>query len=244
MRLQVLGTGSAGNCYAVTANGETLLLDCGIPDRKIIRAIDRIPVGCLLTHEHMDHAKAAKPLARLGVPIYASAGTFDAISWNGMDGVTVEAMEAVKAGSYTVLPFETQHDAAEPLGFLVRHDVTRETLIYATDTYYLRYRFPNINYWLIECNFVDETAQAQMEAGEINETLYHRLNGSHMSLRRLLVTLEANDLTDTRSIILIHLSEGRSNEKQMIQAVVEKTGIDDVYAAQAGMDIDLALAPF
>lgn len=244
MRLQVIGTGSAGNCYAVTVGDETLLLDAGIQDRKIKRALNRIPLGCLLTHEHMDHAKSAKKLARLGIPVYASAGTFEAISWDGMDGVTVTPQIAYQIGGFVVMAFETQHDAAEPIGFLVRHQDSGETLIYATDTYYLRYRFPGINYWLIECNYVEDIAESQIASGDIGENLYHRLNGSHMSLRRLAVTLKANDLTETRAIILIHLSDGRSDEQQMIDTIRHETGIEDVFAAQAGMDINLQLAPF
>lgn len=242
MRLKVIGTGSSGNCYAITASGETLLLDAGIQDKKIKRAIETLPVGCLITHEHMDHAKSAKKLARIGIPVYASAGTFEAIGFNG--GQVVESMKYYKIGGYTVLPFETQHDATEPLGFLIRNDKSKETLVYATDTYYLKYTFPGVNCWLIECNYMDDVAEAQMESGEIGENLYHRLNGSHMSLRRLAITLKANDLTDTRAIILIHLSDGRSDERQMIKTIRDETGISEVFAAKEGMDLSVALTPF
>ena len=72
----------------------------------------------------------------------------------------------------------------------------------------------------------------------------HRLKTSHMSLRRLLDTLRANDLTKTRAIVLVHLSDARSNERAMVEAIKEATLIDNVVAASDGMTIPLDLVPF
>lgn len=57
MNVKCLGTGSRGNCYALTDNeGHILLLDCGISLKDIKIGIDfqisKI-VGCLCTHSHL-----------------------------------------------------------------------------------------------------------------------------------------------------------------------------------------------
>ena len=55
-------------------------------------------------------------------------------------------------------PFNVQHDPVEPLGFIIDDAMARERLVYATDTYYLRYKLPGVHYWLVECNFCDDLA--------------------------------------------------------------------------------------
>ena len=82
-----------------------------------------------------------------------------------------------------------------------------------------------------------------MDSGEIPEAMRNRLLGSHMSLRHLIETLAANDLTQTRKIILCHLSDGRSDERRMVAEIAAATGIETI-AASNGMVIDLNLTPF
>jgi len=244
MWLQVLSTGSTGNCYALHAGGAILLLDAGVPIQRIIREVAnwRGIAGCVVTHEHGDHAKSAAALARMGVKVVMSAGTAAAIAKDGCltRFITPESLCAMKLVDFTVMPFDTQHDAAQPFGYLLRYEPTGETLLYATDTYYLKHTFPGVHYWIVECNYVEEIAyEADMPAA-----LRQRLKKSHMSLRRLVDALKANDLRKARAIVLVHLSDERSDERAMVRAVRDVTGIADVAAASAGMTIQLELNPF
>lgn len=250
MRLHVIGTGSSGNCYLVEAGGSILMLDAGVKMKDIKRAIPRPSrvAGCLVTHEHMDHAKSVYGVAELGIPVVMSQGTFEAIKRESSPipihfKLACDRL-AIVLGDFTIVPFKTQHDAEEPLGFIVRHNPTMETLLYATDTYYLAYTFPGIHHWLIECNYVDEILDQKTDSGEVSVSLRKRLRRSHMSLNRLLDALRANDLSKTRSIVLIHLSDQRSNEETMVKHVKEVSGIENVVAAEAGMDIPLEINPF
>ena len=247
MKLQVLSTGSIGNCYVLSAENDILLLDAGVSITRVLREVPNFSgvIACLITHEHGDHAKAAIALAGLGVKIIASKGTAEAL---GMDGgiykaVILRPLESLKLGNFEVMAFPTQHDAAEPFGFLARYTPTGETLLYATDTYYLANTFPGVNYWLVECNYLDEILDDQALDGNMSNSLRNRLKKSHMSLRRLLDSLKENDLTSTRKIVLVHLSDSRSNEKAMIRAIEKATGIE-VEAADAGKVIDLEMVPF
>lgn len=238
MLLRVIGTGSKGNCYALSDGSRTLLLDAGLPTHEIARAVDmRRVVGCLVTHEHQDHIKGASGMIKRGIPCYMSEGTAKGGDLTGYK--LVSAGKQISLDGFTVLPFEAQHDSQEPLGYLIRSKATRETVLYATDTYYLRYTFPGVNYWIIECNYCDSLlAEAE------NAALRKRLLHSHMSLNRLLDLFRANDLSHTRSIVLVHLSDERSNEAEMIERVKEVTGIAEVVAADNGIDIQLNLIPF
>lgn len=223
------------------------MLDAGLPIKRIVtaaRGLRNVHV-CLITHEHGDHIKAARDLALWGVDVYATHGTLEAA---GIDsGIVrihgVEYLKPIEIKGYTVLPFQTQHDAQQPCGFLIRSRSTGETLMYATDTYYLRNTFPGVNYWLIECNYCDDTLAEMLDSGEIDTTMRNRLLGSHMSLDRLKTTLQANDLSQTRTIVLCHLSDARSDENRMIREIAQATGCDTV-AAHNGESIELELTPF
>ena len=246
MKLKVVATGSAANCYVLYSDsGESLILDAGVPVRQVLPAIPdfRKVSGCLVTHEHNDHARAWQDYSMRGIPVLMSAGTYKALNQSKamIDYFTptlVKHMKRLKLGNYFVMPFQVQHDATEPIGFLIQYRPTGETVLYATDTYYLRYTFPGVNYWVVECNYCEELINEETDA-----VLRNRLKESHMSLRRLKDALAANDLTETAKIVLVHLSDSRSNERQMVDEITEQTGLE-VVAAAAGMKINLTLTPF
>ena len=57
MTLKCIGTGSSGNCYLlISDNGETLILDCGIPIKEIKKGLDwniRGIRGMIISHAHL-----------------------------------------------------------------------------------------------------------------------------------------------------------------------------------------------
>ena len=242
MKLYVAATGSAGNAYVLSSDdGESLILDAGVPFKRLLPGIPdyRRISACLITHEHMDHAARWAEYRQRGIHILASPGTWNCLTSEtlGIDEVAMPK-QTYNFGGFTVLPFETQHDAAQPIGFLIRCDKTGETTLYATDTYYLRYTFPGVNYWITECNYIEDLLTEDME-----KALVERLKQSHMSLRRLRDALAANDLRETAKIVLVHLSDSRSDEKRMVEEITQDTGIETV-AARAGAWIDLQRTPF
>ena len=222
MRLQVVATGSAANCYVLSSDtGESLILDAGVPVRQVHPAIPdfRKVSGCLITHEHADHARAWQDYSMRGIPVVMSKGTYTALNAKKavVDYFTptlVKPMQHMRLGDYIIMPFQTQHDAAESFGFLIQYRPTGETIIYATDTYYLRYTFPGVNYWIVECNYCEELIDAETDA-----VLRNRLKESHMCLRRLKEALISNDLTETAKIVLVHLSDSRSDEAQRVSEI-------------------------
>lgn len=249
MELEVIGTGSAGNLYVLRAGERAIMLDAGVAFihaiRKISELRDSSVLACLITHEHADHSQCVGAISRLGVQIITSKGTAEALHDKNplVPFVTMRSLEVKRVGQFIIMPFDTQHDAAEPFGFLIRYEPTGETLLYATDTYYLKYRFPGVNYWVVECNYCDDIMDDMQNEGSMTPELRKRLKRSHMSLDRLIATLNANDLTHTRKIVLVHLSDERSDEKAMVNRIRFETTIDAV-AATNGAKIPLELAPF
>lgn len=128
-------------------------------------------------------------------------------------------------------------------GFLIQNNETKEKLLYATDTYYIKYKFKSLNYLLIECNYISEIVKENMRNNTINKSRYTRLLESHLSLENLINFLKANDLSNTKKIVICHLSDQNSNEQQMLESIYNVTKIETI-AARPNMDIQLELYPF
>ena len=229
MDIKVLASGSSGNAYTISDGATTLLLDAGIPLKEIqirtgfkVKQID----GAFITHEHKDHSKAMKDLAKLGVDIYASRGTIEACGLSGHRFRPVESRKQVDVGSFRILPFAVEHDAAEPLGFLFTSLATGEKLLYFTDTYYLRYRFQGLTHIMAECNYTQAGIAESVAEGRIPIEMVPRLVRSHMSLEHLLDMLQANDMSKVRQIYLLHLSDNNSEAQRMKEAVQRQTGAE------------------
>jgi len=227
MDIKVLASGSSGNCYLVSDGVTPLLLECGISIKQIRRGLGfglTNVAACLVSHEHQDHAKAVADVLRAGVEVYTSPGTIKVLGLEHHRLRPVRAKETFKVGTWTVRAFETQHDAQEPLGFLLHSNVTGERLLYATDTYYIRYKFPRLNYIMVECNYAMDILEDNVRRGLVPEVLKKRLLTSHFSLENVKEFLKANDLSKVQEIHLLHLSDGNSDAERFKREVVELAG--------------------
>ncbi len=229
MDIKVMASGSTGNAYQVSDGKTSLLLDAGIPLKRIQEGLGyRVTeiAGCLVTHSHQDHSKAIKGLARLGVDIYTSRGTIDACGLAGHRIKPVKSLQEVTVGSFKVLPFDVQHDAPEPLGFLITSMATGEKLLYFTDTYYLKYRFNGLTHIMAECNYDLDTMRQSVDDGNVPEFVAKRIIKSHMSLEHLIDMLRANDLSRVRQIYLLHMSKNNSNDTKYRESIQRLTGAE------------------
>lgn len=208
-----------------------MLLDCGISYRELqIGAGFSLTGlgGCLLTHEHGDHAKAARALMRVGVDVYASSGTIRILRLDGHRVHAVRAREPFVIGSWRVVPFEAIHDAEEPFGFVMASTAGR--VLYLTDSAYCRYRVKGLTHVMIECNYSLEIMRRRRRCGELKLAQKSRVLTNHLGLERVLEMLKANDLSAVREIHLLHLSDGNSDAELFQKAVQGATG-KPVYVA-------------
>ena len=230
--IKCLASGSFGNSYAVDDGESVLLLEAGIQKNKILSGYaDRLArvAGCLVTHEHTDHAKAAVQLTDCGIDVYASQGTLDAIrptpTLRSYRFHTLHARKPAQVGSWAVIPWEAQHDAAEPLGFLLYSRHTKERLLFATDTYYIPHRFPQLDYIMVECNYDMSILLRNIAEGVTPESLKPRLLQSHFSLDNVRAFLSANDLSRVQHIYLLHVSDGNGDREAFGRDIKALTGI-------------------
>lgn len=227
--VKCLGSGSSGNSYLIYDGASALLIEAGLKRSEIISGyfdyLNKV-CGCLISHEHKDHSKSAADLAKYGIDLYASKGTFE-----GIGRITqkhrcnmISAGRQFKLGTYTVMPFETKHDCNDPLGFLIYSSVTREKLLFATDTYYIPNVFKDLNIIMVECNYTEKIMEKRIQNGTLNRSLALRIQESHFALENVIDFLNANDLSCVSVIYLLHLSADNSDPQLFKHKIMKLTG--------------------
>lgn len=231
MDIKVIGSGSSGNCYRVSDGKTALLLDAGLPIGRIREAVGfRLSdiSAALISHHHGDHFKAVPDLVKGGMDVYMSRECAGEKAFSSHRLRIVEPMKKVTVGTFEVIPFDVQHDAPGTLGYLLTSLETRERLLYFTDTFYVKYRFPGITHIMGECNYSSEIIYDSIERGYIPVELAPRLMRSHMSLEHFIEMLKANDMSKVRQIYLLHLS-GNNADRSRFRSEVEKVTGAEVY---------------
>lgn len=247
MTLHIIGSGSKGNGYLLKAlDGETLMLEAGVPFKSVLRALGgntKKVAGCLVTHEHGDHAKHVKDVLGYGIRTYMTQGTARVLAfrnpgWENMIH-TVDTDQQYQVGSFIIRPFDTVHDAEQPCGFLIWHQ-EMGNLLFATDTRYIPYTFENLSNIMIEANF----DRGMLDAREdIPESLKERIAANHMSIDSTLWSLGQQDLSQVNNIVLIHMSEHDGEPQAFMYKVLDNFG-KTVTVAERGLIITFNKTPF
>lgn len=231
MEIKTIASGSKGNAYVISSGRSKLLIECGINFDLIRKALDfdlSTVEGCLISHEHGDHVAGVKKMLRTSnIKLYASEGTLSVLKPLDSQQVVLKEKVAQNIGEWIVLPFRTEHDAKEPLGFIIQHK--NERLLFITDSYYVRYKFKNINYLMIECNYSTDILEQNVTDRLIHPTQKKRVLKSHFSLDNVKEFLKANDLSHLREIHLLHISEKNGDPERFKNEIQAMTGIP-VYA--------------
>ena len=228
MDIKIIASGSSGNAYLIGDGHTRLLLDAGIPFKRIqigcgfrTSMID----SCLVTHRHGDHSAAIPKLIERGIAVYSNADV--AGLYEGVQELT--ALREYTIGTVRILPFEAVHDVP-CYGYQVTSTETGEKLVYITDSAYVRYTFTGLTHIMIEANYAQEIMIENVRDERVPLSLAARVMGTHMSIETLLDLLQANDMSKVRQIYLLHLSDGNSDAAAFRRQVQQETGAE-VYIA-------------
>ncbi len=140
MQVWSLSSGSSGNCYLVREADTLILLEAGLPARRIEFELLQLNVSparisaIVVSHEHTDHWVSVLSLARrLRVPVVCSPGTWETGGGSATryEHVPIRHGGSVRVGCLTVDAFELPHDARETMGFML-HSGSASALL-ATD---------------------------------------------------------------------------------------------------------------
>nr|DAO26051.1 MAG TPA: YycJ-like MBL-fold protein [Bacteriophage sp.] len=234
MKLKCIATGSTGNCYTLTSsNGETLILDCGIPIKEIKKGLDwniKDVVGTICTHHHQDHSLSVYPLRRMGIPVFAPYISKKPMKIGNGD-FRVQAFDLTTIdGSWT----HTNADGTPcPIyGFLIAHEEMGR-MLYITDCELIKWKFKNVNHVLLGVNY-DKDLIDRDNAGKAN----HVFRG-HLSIDTACDFVKANYSDSLQNVIMCHLSSENSDKDSFIEKMKKVAYGANVDVAVAGKSWDL-----
>ena len=238
MILKTVATGSSGNCHLLIAgNGETLILDCGVPIKEIKKGLGwniKNVVGVLCTHRHLDHSKSAVELYNTGfyaVAPYLIASGSEKLSYKlkkSRFDISAFALKTVD-GKWT----HTNGDGSECpcYGFWIQHP-EMGTMIYATDTELIKWRFKNVNHILLGVNYDPELLSGD------DAKKNHVVRG-HMSIDTACEFVKANVSDQLQNVIMCHLSSENADKDSFIEKMKRTVPMADVSVAEPGMELEL-----
>jgi phosphoribosyl 1,2-cyclic phosphodiesterase len=245
MKLKVISSGSVGNCYILEASDIALLIECGVKFSEIKQAVnfDLMKIqGCVVTHEHGDHARSISQVMQIGVPVVASKGTFEALKIDEYRGnVSIKHGQKTNIGGFQVSALSVEHDAKEPLAFLIEHEECGRVL-FVTDTFVFKYSIPNIDHLIIESNYDEKIVEAIQEKKGVDYVNKRRFK-SHMSFQTTIETISKMDRSSIKNIVLIHLSDQVSNEREFKTETEQLFGIPTTVAT-SGQVVNFSKNPF
>ena len=247
MNLKVINSNSKGNAYILEHEGSVILLECGVKFSEIKRGLDfdlKKVDACTISHEHQDHAKAAKDIHAAGIPIITHFRTKVAIGinpngWEIAHGqMILTKIKEHQNNSWQVSAFHIDHDAVVPLGFIIENSGIGHPVLFITDTYKLRWnlkaKFKTV---IIEANYCENIAERRRKS-KGNGFVEGRRLKNHMSFQTALKTLRKLDLSECENIVLIHLSDGLTDETRFERVISESFGIP-CKCAKAGLELEL-----
>lgn len=243
MKLSVIGSGSKGNGYVLTNEKESLLLEMGMPFKEIKKVLGYNIFsiqGCLISHKHKDHCSYIQELTLVGIPIYSNDETQEFIDEMYNERITgIQANKLISIGEFQVIPFYLPHDNVANFGYLIQHG-EMGNLLFMTDYEYCPFVFKNykIQHMLIECNYIDKYT-------EKNSPKYKHVLKGHAGLDTVLEFIKTSQTQYLQNIVLCHLSDGSSNEQEIMQAIKEFVSpAVNVFIARKNLEVKMNKYPF
>lgn len=220
MKITSIASSSKGNSYLIESNGYQLLIDVGVPLKKIREHLPdgsfKNVVGCLVSHSHMDHCKHLPNLAReTNVPIWCTEGTRN--QFNLKSASVIENKKFFPCGDeFYCSGVHLDHDV-ECFGFGITNTAATR-LFYGTDTANLNYQFDNLDFLMIECNYSFEL----LIESEQNRSVIQRICNTHLGIHQVEEFVKRHP--DLQEIHLLHLSSSNSDEKEFKKRIQSIAG--------------------
>lgn len=243
MRFTCLGSGSKGNASLIEEAQTCILLDCGFSAKEVEKRLAAINYqaeqlsGILITHEHGDHVRGAKALARrYKLDLWASKGT--AIAGKLLDYKQLRILDChqpFSIGDIAIQPVPVPHDAKEACQFVFSNQA-RQTLGVLTDvgslTPYIVEHYKACDALVLEANHDPD----MLKFGPYPPSLKRRVAGDygHLSNQQAAGLLRHVAGDKLQHLVLAHISEKNNTEfkvKSMIDGLAQ-TFSNVVYAQQ------------
>ncbi|AEI14319.1 hypothetical protein Flexsi_0642 [Flexistipes sinusarabici DSM 4947] len=214
--LNVIDSGSSGNCYHIKRNNMHIFVDIGISRYRVDDVLEENDIKnnkilLFLTHEHNDHISGITPfLNRYKPVVFASEGTADVLKKRGINVSDFYILNKDRIYDFediSVHPFQIMHDGAEPLGYHFTFD--DRSITFATDLghapAYIEEYLSVSDIGVLESNYEEEL----LKNGKYPEYLKKRILSSkgHLSNKEALNIAAKLSGNRIKKLLFAHVSE-------------------------------------
>ena len=239
--ITVLGSGSKGNAIVIQTKEHSFLIDAGFSRKELERrlllkniepsSIDSI----IITHEHGDHVNGCRVFSDShDIPTYGTYGVINALKSKNKVGKHQKMFSSgspFSLGNCEVTPFAVQHDAVDPVGFIIEIEDVKVGV--STDLGMLNRlsinRLHDCDMLILESNY-DYNMQ-QKSSRPINLIKRVLSKHGHLDNKDTVAAFDKLLTPRTKHIALAHLSN-ECNDAKLVEDLAKnrlaKMGRDDI----------------
>lgn len=233
MKLNMLCSGSKGNCFVLEDQDAKVMIDCGSTKKYLNEAFKQINLktaeldALLITHEHQDHIRQIKQFST--IECYAPSAV--TANYHQLQPLKCFWIKHLKI---TVLPLS--HDANATVGYIIENKL--EKLVYITDTGYVNQQYyslmNNATYIVLESNHDLEMLMQTKRPHFLKARIYgdcgHLCNQDCANILQHIIGQESKE------VFLAHISE-EANTNQLALETTKNILADKVNALASKITI-------
>ena len=241
MKVQIIASGSKGNCTIVLCNDTNLIIDMGISYLTLKNSLEENSLsfdnfnGILITHCHKDHTKGLSSLIKkTNIPVYIPEKMYNSIKEYVPYPRCIIIDDEFYINDVKINLLHTSHDAPCSVGFIIRNN--DKSLVYITDTGYINRKILN-NIVGKDCYIIESNHdEVMLMDGPYPRFLKERVisDKGHLSNITTAKYLKKIVGKNTKNIILAHRSETNNTEEKILEAIdnVELDKNINIYIAR------------
>ncbi|GKV66721.1 MULTISPECIES: MBL fold metallo-hydrolase [unclassified Sporosarcina] len=228
MKINILASGSTGNCIAITAGNKTILIDAGIAKTKIEKALMNVNIrpdqveAIFVTHAHGDHVKGLPIANKYGIPVFAGAK-----EWQSIKGIDEEHRNGISEdycfghGPFLLTAFRTHHDSFDPVGYTIQGQ--EEKISVCLDTGHIDpamlLAMADSDIYIIESNHEPRMVEASAYPNSVKARIISHIG--HLSNQQTAEALSKLVRGSGEQIYLVHLSN-KNNMPALAEMTVKR----------------------
>lgn len=236
MKIHCIGSSSSGNCYVIESNGEKLIVELGCNFKDVLNELDydlSSVAGCLVSHCHSDHAAYIPKAFGYQLEIYGNKDVVDKYPYVHL--LTHKYRYSI--GKFKVQCLKVPHNSL-CYSFIIKCP-SGEKILFATDLSKFNYKVSGCDVIMMEANYDEDIIYEALARGEVVRSQ----SENHLEINDCLEALERCSCKKTQLIILLHMSDGFSDEIRFQKLAHELTG-KRVGLAHKGMIYEINESDF